>query len=356
MEKALVAMSGGVDSSVALYLMKEQGYDCTGITMKLFNNEDACVAREKACCSLKDIEDARSVSYALGVPYYVFNFTADFKAQVIDHFIEAYQNGATPNPCIDCNRYIKFERLFLRAKQLEMDYVVTGHYANRTYDTVSGRYLLQKGIDDSKDQSYVLYAMTQEQLKHTLFPVGNLPKTAVREIAEKLSFINAKKRDSQDICFVVDGDYAGFIRQHNPKLATEGNFVDLQGNVLGKHKGTIHYTVGQRKGIGIAFQTPMFVHSIQAQENTVTLCASQELYSSTLTASDFNWIAVEDANKPMRVKAKVRYKQTEQWAWAEQISKDQVQVTFDQPQRAITPGQAVVLYDGDVVVGGGTIL
>ena len=246
-------MSGGVDSSVAAYLMKEQGFDCTGITMKLFDNEDIGISSEKTCCSLEDVEDARSVASSLGIPFHVFNFSDDFNEQVIDRFIEAYEKGETPNPCIDCNRYMKFEKLMTRAKQLGVDYVVTGHYARIEYDEQHGRYLLKKGVDEAKDQSYALYTMTQDQLSHTLFPLGGLKKDEIREIAMSKGFINAKKRDSQDICFVRDGDYAGFIKQHTGKVYEAGNFIDSDGNVLGRHNGLIRYTIGQRKGIGLSF-------------------------------------------------------------------------------------------------------
>lgn len=355
MKKALIAMSGGVDSSVAAHIIKEQGYECIGVTMQLFKNEDIGL-REKTCCSLEDVEDARSVASKLGMPHYVFNFTEDFKKCVIGSFAKAYERGATPNPCIDCNRYMKFEKLLLRAKQLNIDYIVTGHYARIEYDEKSGRYLLKKAVDSTKDQSYVLYSMTQEQLKHTLLPLGNLHKSEVREIAEKHGFINAKKHDSQDICFVRDGDYAKFIEEYTGKTFEKGKFVDKEGNVLGEHKGIIRYTIGQRKGLGLAMPKPMYVCSKSVEENTVTLCEDEELYSTSLDANGFNWIAYEKIDKPIRVCAKVRYKHIEQWATATQTSADTVHIEFDKPQRAIAKGQAVVLYDGDTVVGGGTIL
>ena len=355
MKKALIAMSGGVDSSVAAYLMKSQGYDCMGVTMKLFHNEDIGISREHSCCSLDDVEDARSVAYALGIPYHVFNFSDRFEESVISRFISAYENGVTPNPCIDCNRYLKFDKLYLRAKELSYDYVVTGHYARIEKDDSSGRYLLKKALDADKDQSYVLYALTQEQLAHTIFPLGGLTKPEVREIAEAHGFINAHKQDSQDICFVQNGSYADFIEEHTGKSYPCGDFIDRDGNILGCHRGVIRYTVGQRKGLGISFSKPMYVCAVDPTENTVTLGKESELYSQALTAKDINLISVPTIDKPLRLKAKVRYRQPEQWATVTQTDADTLKIQFDEPQRAVTKGQAVVLYDGDTVVGGATI-
>lgn len=354
-KKALIAMSGGVDSSVAAYLMKEQGYLCTGITMKLFHNEDIDIPRDHSCCSLEDVEDARRVAYRLDIPYYVFNFSERFREDVLLPFIDAYENGRTPNPCIACNRYLKFDKLFHRAKELNFDYVVTGHYARIEQDENSGRYLLKKACDPSKDQSYVLYSMTQEQLAHTLFPLGAMSKVQTREIAEKQGFLNAHKHDSQDICFVPNGSYSDFIEHYTGKTYPEGNFLDTSGKVLGRHKGIIRYTVGQRKGLGLSLPAPMYVSSINPKDNTVILSREEDLYSQTLTAKDINLISVPRLDKPVRLKAKVRYRQPEQWATVTQLDEDTLKIVFEVPQRAITKGQSVVLYDGDLVVGGGII-
>ena len=354
MDKVLIAMSGGVDSSVAAFLMKEQGCQCIGATMKLFHNEDIGVKRTKTCCSLEDVEDARSAAFRLGIPYYVFNFSDDFKGQVIDRFIAAYERGATPNPCIDCNRYLKFERLYERARILGCDAIVTGHYAR--IEQENGRWLLKKSLDESKDQSYVLYSLTQEQLAHTRLPLGAMHKSETRRIAEEQGFYNADKPDSQDICFVPNGDYAGFIARFTGHNCSAGDFVDEEGHVLGRHKGIVHYTVGQRKGLGIAADAPLYVKQIDAASNRVVLSGNESLFSRELTANDFNWIAYDVPPRELRASARVRYHQREQAATVTVLGDGRVHLVFDEPQRAITPGQAVVLYDGDTVLGGGTIL
>ena len=355
-KKAIIAMSGGVDSSVAAYLMKEKGYDCIGATMKLYDNEDIHMEEEKTCCSLSDIDDARNVAYSLGMEYYVFNFTDNFEKEVIDRFINTYMCGGTPNPCIDCNRYIKFEKLMSRMYELEYDFVVTGHYAIIEQDPETGRYLLKKGLDETKDQSYVLYNMTQEQLSHTKFPLGEFTKTRRREIAEEKGFINARKNDSQDICFVPDGDYAKFIEQHCNTTFPEGDFVDLDGNVLGTHKGIIRYTVGQRKGLGLSLKSQLYVYDKDIENNRVILSDNEKLFKKTLFADNMNWISIEDISEPIRCKAKIRYKQKEAACVVEREDGGKVKITFDEPVRGITKWQAVVLYDNDIVVGGGTII
>lgn len=352
-ENALIAMSGGVDSSVAALLMKEKGYHCIGTMMKLFHNELACVPKEKSCCSLHDVEDARSVAYGLGIPFYVFNFTDAFQEQVIDRFISAYENEATPNPCIDCNRYMKFDKLYQRAMLLQCQYVVTGHYAR--IENVNGRYLLKKALDAEKDQSYVLYFLTQEQLAHTQFPLGELCKPEIRRIAEKHGFVNAQKKESQDICFVPDGDYGKVIEQKTGKTYPHGPFIDRSGRILGEHKGIIRYTIGQRKGIGLSNPDPIYVCEKRAQDNTIVLGKREELYTKELEITDVNWIAFEQAPSKLRVKVKVRYRQEEQWASVTPTGAQSAHIHFDEPQFAIAKGQAAVLYDGDLVVGGGTI-
>ena len=348
-------MSGGVDSSVAAYLLKQQDYICSGATMKLFSDIDTDDTKEKSCCSLRDVKDARSVANELDIPYFVYNFSDEFNKQVIERFVKAYIEGATPNPCIDCNRFIKFDKLLLRARQLEIDYLATGHYARIEYNNESGRFLLKKALDTSKDQSYFLYAMTQTQLAHTLFPLGTLSKPQVREIAQKMGFKNADKQDSQDICFVQDRDYGSFIEQYTGEKSKNGDYIDLKGNILGSHKGIIRYTIGQRRGLAIALNKPMYVHSKDTKNNTVTLCEDGDLFEKSLLASDFNWIAIKSIDTPIRIKAKIRYNQEEQWAMASQVSHNTVKIEFDEPQRAMAKGQAAVLYDGDIVVGGGTI-
>ncbi|MBQ1395894.1 MAG: tRNA 2-thiouridine(34) synthase MnmA [Eubacterium sp.] len=353
--KAMVAMSGGVDSSVAAYLTLQQGFETIGVTMKLYDNE--MIGEEKCgtCCSLSDVEDARSVANRLGIKYYVFNFEDDFENQVIRRFVSAYENGLTPNPCIDCNRYLKFQRLFRRGQELGQDKIVTGHYARVGFDPGSGRYLLKKAVDQKKDQSYVLYALEQEQLSRAMFPLGEMTKEEARAIAEEQGFINAHKHDSQDICFVPDGDYAGFIRRYTGKDYPPGDFVDREGNVLGTHKGIIRYTIGQRKGLGLALKEPMYVCEKDIIGNKVILGRNEDLFSRVVYADRFNWIACEAPPAPIRVGAKIRYSQKEAAATVTALSEDRVRIEFDEPQRAATAGQAAVLYDGDVVVGGGTI-
>ena len=353
--KALIAMSGGVDSSVAAFLTKDMGYDATGITLKLFDNEDIGEKREKTCCSLDDIDDARRVCLKLGIPYYVYNFKDSFKENVIDRFIRAYENGTTPNPCIDCNRYLKFGTLLHRAQELGCQYVVTGHYARIRRDPDTGRYLLYKAADKAKDQTYFLYCLTQDMLEHTLFPLGELTKPQVRAIAEEHGFVTARKHDSQDICFVPDGDYAAFLERYTGKTYPQGDFLDESGKVVGKHHGAVRYTIGQRKGLGLAMGEPVYVCGKNMQANTVTVGPNSSLFSSALQANDWNWFPFPELTEPMDVTVKIRHSQFEQPGRVFPEADGFARVEFAQPLRAVTPGQAVVLYQGDMVLGGGTI-
>lgn len=355
-KKAIIAMSGGVDSSVAAYLMVKEGYDCAGATLKLYDNPQCSFPGHRACCTPSDTEDARSVAARLGMLYYVFPMHDEFRHSVIDKFADTYLHGGTPNPCIDCNRFLKFSALLDKARELGCEYIASGHYARREQDPETGRFILKKGLDPTKDQSYVLYAMTQDQLAHTLFPLGSYTKKEIRHIAQEQGFINADKPDSQDICFVPDGDYARVIELRTGKRAQPGPFVDREGHVLGEHAGIIHYTIGQRKGLGLGIEHPYYVCEKRPEDNTVVLGPNEALFTTELDAGDFNWIAYDTPPAELHVKAKIRYRQQEQPATVTQNPDGTVHVSFDEPQRAIARGQAVVLYDGDTVVGGGTIL
>lgn len=441
-KKVLIAMSGGVDSSVAAALMVQEGYECIGCTMKLLDasvtdltekaseisagteagvsvtgfggtvpgekgSAGSCSAKAGSsgtdssaphtCCSLDDVEDARSVARKLGMPYYVFNFTSDFGEKVIDRFVRIYQAGGTPNPCIDCNRYMKFGRLFLRAQELGCDKVVTGHYARTCFDEKTGRWQLLRSKNRTKDQTYVLYAMTQEQLAHAAFPLGEFEgKEEVRQMAERYGFVNSHKPDSQDICFVPKGKYADFIEGRTGQKAPYGDFVDEEGHVLGEHKGLIRYTIGQRRGLGLALPAPLYVQKIDTENNQVVLTPEERLFSRRLIAEDFNWIWTPDWEKEWsqqtpessgsgaealsgrtrsvfsetaedcgadtppvgytcEVTAKPRYRAKEAEATARVLDGGKVEILFHEPQRALTIGQAVVLYMGEKVAGGGTI-
>lgn len=352
--KAIIAMSGGVDSSVAAKLMVDAGYDCAGCMMKLYQNEDAGLSHAQTCCSLDDVEDARAVAYRIGIPFYVFNFQQAFREQVIQKFVHSYESGQTPNPCIDCNRYLKFGKLYERARVLGFDFLVTGHYARIAHD--GRRYLLQKAVDPEKDQSYVLYDMTQELLAHTKFPLGEMTKTQTREIAERSGFLNAKKHDSQDICFVPNGDYASVVALHSQKTCPPGNFVDAEGHVLGRHKGVIHYTIGQHRKLGLSLPEARYVCKIDAAGNRVVLGAASELYAKEIDIGACNWISGAVPEHAFRCQVKIRYRQPEQWATVTPTGNTTAHIVFDAPQRAPAPGQAAVCYEGDVVLGGGTIV
>ncbi len=405
MKKALIAMSGGVDSSVAAFLTKEKGFDVAGVTMKMFGNELIGVSGESTCCSTSDVEDAAAICRKLGIPFHVFNFADEFDKEVVQRFVRAYEEGRTPNPCVDCNRYLKFGALFRRMRELGYDYIVTGHYARiekagepgghtvvagveqcgaadshtvvAGVEVPAGRYLLKKATDPKKDQSYFLYSLTQEQLAHVMFPLNDMDKSETRKIAEEQGFINARKHDSQDICFVPDGDHAGFIQRYTGKEYPHGDFVDEHGTVLGEHKGLIRYTVGQRKGLGLALPAPLYVCRKDTEKNQVVLAPDDHLFSKTLTVYDFNWIAFDESDVlngggsagdtentgnaapampgTFRGTVKVRYSQKESPATITPLGGGRVRIDFDEPVRAITSGQAAVVYDGDIVIGGGTI-
>lgn len=353
-KKVMLGMSGGVDSSVAALLLKNQGYEVVGVTMKLRPDEYMSESRSGGCCSLDDIDDARRVCYKLGIDHLVFNFTEMFSKKVIDYFVNEYKSARTPNPCIACNRYLKFDALLKKALQLNFDYIATGHYSVIEYDKDINRWLLKKA-KSSKDQSYVLYNLTQDQLAHTLMPLANFEKSYIRELAKENDLPVAQKPDSQDICFVENNDYAAFIEKYTGQKFKKGNFIDEQGNILGKHKGIMQYTIGQRRGLGISLGEHMYVTRINPQDNTITLGKESSCYSSSLTVADLNFIAFDKLRSDIKADVKIRYSARPAGARIIPISEDKVKVEFDTPQRSITKGQAAVFYDGDIVLGGGII-
>ncbi len=343
-KQAMIAMSGGVDSSVAAYLTQQAGFQCRAATMQLHTDGLS-----------QDVEDARRIAGILNMPFHVFDFLEEFRHHVMEDFIRCYEAGLTPNPCVTCNRNLKFGCFLKKAQELGCNCIVTGHYARIQEDLGTGRQLLYKAVDAGKDQSYFLGLLTQEQLGHTLFPLGAFTKEQAREIAEQNGFINARKRDSQDICFVPDGDFYKFIKGYTGKTYASGDFLDLQGKTVGKHSGAIAYTLGQRKGLGLAMGEPVYVCAKDMAANTVTVGPNEALYHRSLLAANWSWFPFEALTEPIHVKAKARSRMTEQPAWVYPLENGEVRVEFDEPQRAITPGQAVVLYDGDMVVGGGII-
>ena len=353
--RVLMAMSGGVDSSVSALVLRDAGYDVEGVTLKLFDNDDACIEGESTCCSLKDADDARQVCLELGIPHFVYNFTRTFNADVMDRFCNGYLNGETPNPCIDCNRYVKFAALQQRRRKLGYDYVATGHYARIAFNDKTGRYELKRGLDANKDQSYVLFHLDQETLAHMLFPLGELTKPQVRELASSHGFINAEKAESQDICFVPDGDYAGFIARRTGSTFEPGNIVNRDGRVLGRHNGLIHYTIGQRKGIGVAYSEPLYVFAKNPARNELVVDTDENTRCTSVEVDDVNFIARASLPQPERFTAKTLYRQTAKPCTVHQTGTSSIRITFDEPQRASAPGQAAVVYEGDTVICGGTI-
>ncbi|MBS6517948.1 MAG: tRNA 2-thiouridine(34) synthase MnmA [Clostridium sp.] len=355
--KVVVGMSGGVDSSVAAWLLKKQGYDVIGVTMQIWQDQDQQTEEENGgCCGLSAVDDARRVASKLEIPYYVMNFKKEFRKYVMDYFVDEYLNARTPNPCIACNRFVKWEALLKRSLDIGASYIATGHYA-RIEQLPNGRYALRKSATAEKDQTYALYSLTQEQLSHTLMPVGEFTKDEIRAMARELDLQTADKPDSQEICFIPDHDYAKFIAEDTDRELPEGNFVDQNGRILGRHKGLIHYTVGQRKGLNLSMGHPVFVVELRPETNEVVIGDSQDVFSKSLRCRNLNWMAVDGLHgQEMRFMAKIRYGHKGALCTVREVGPDLVECEFDEPQRAITPGQAVVFYDGEYVAGGGTIL
>lgn len=353
--KVVVGMSGGVDSSVAAYLLKEQGYEVIGLTMQIWQT-DAEADKDGGCCGLSAVDDARRVCQKLEIPHYVMNFREDFKRDVIDYFLDEYQKGKTPNPCIACNRYVKWESMLAKSLQIGADYIATGHYAKVIHDENTGRYMLKQSKTLAKDQTYALYNLTQYQLQHTLMPLGEYTKDEIRKIAADIGLAVASKPDSQEICFIPDDNYPKYIEEQTGKKAKPGKFITKDGKVLGQHKGIIHYTIGQRKGLGIAYGKPLFVAKINPEDNTVVLGDNADIFSNTLYANKINLMPFDKIEGKLECSAKIRYSHRPEKCTVEMIGDDQIKCVFEEPQRAITPGQAIVLYDGEVVIGGGTIL
>ena len=356
-KKVIIGMSGGVDSSVAAYILKEQGYMVSGITMNLWQKEEnEVIERKGGCCGLGDIEDARRVANTLNIEHHVLNFRNDFKKNVINNFIDEYKNGRTPNPCIACNRYVKWQTLLNRLIPMGADYMATGHYAKITRSDKNGRFTISMSDGGHKDQSYALFNLSQDQLQRTIFPLGNYKKEKVREIASQIKLTIAKKPDSQEICFIPDNNYGSFLEKNLNEKVEVGNFIDSDGNVLGKHKGIIYYTIGQRKNLGISFGVPMYVKKIIPKTNEVMLAKDKDLFSKTLTAGDLNFMLAEEINKPTFVMAKIRYSHKPANAVIF-VENGKLTCNFEEPQRAVTPGQAAVFYnENGHILCGGTIL
>ena len=351
-KRVVIAMSGGVDSSVTAALLKDRGFEVIGITMQIWERSQD----RNGCCGIGSVEDAKKVAYKLGIPHYVLNFRDIFKEKVIANFCEEYKDGRTPNPCIRCNQYIKFDALLKKARQIGADYIATGHYARIEFENKRKRYLLKKGIDFRKDQSYVLYVMNQEQLQHTLMPLGKFTKTQIRKIAKEKNLPVANKPESQEICFIPDNCYGEFLKEYIPEGIRPGNIINKEGKVIGEHRGITFYTIGQRKGIGIAAKEPLYVTSINQENNTLVVGEKKDLFSDELIADNLNFVYMDKLETPIKVEAKVRYLHPAAQAVVTSEGDGRAKVKFDQPQQAITPGQAAVFYNGDIVVGGGTII
>lgn len=355
-KKVVIGMSGGVDSSVAAYLLKEAGYDVVGVTMQIWQDEDTCSQEENGgCCGLSAVDDARRVANQLDIPYYVMNFKQDFKENVMDYFLDEYLKGRTPNPCIACNRYVKWESLLKRSLDIGADYIATGHYA-RVIQLDNGRYTLRKSATTAKDQTYALYNLTQKQLSHTLMPVGDYTKDEIRKLAENINLQVANKPDSQEICFIPDNNYGRFISENTELEIKPGNFITTTGEIIGKHKGIPYYTVGQRKGLNLSMGHPVFVVELRPETNEIVIGNNEEVFYDRLYANQINFMSIPDIEGDIRVMAKIRYNHQGATATIKKIAKDIIECKFDEPQRAITPGQAVVFYEQDYVVGGGTII
>ena len=351
--RVVVGMSGGVDSSVTAYLLKKQGYEVIGVTMQVWPEDKEYEEREGGCCSLSSVEDARRFDHKVGIPFYVMNFSDIFVEKVIQPFIDEYLAGRTPNPCIACNKFIKFDAFLKKANALGADYIATGHYAKIYKD--KGRFLIKRSEDDKKDQTYVLYNMTQYQLEHTLMPCGDYSKDRIREIAKEIGLSVHNKKDSEEICFIPDNDHGAYIKRQKPQKVKEGNFVDSHGNILGKHKGIVYYTIGQRKGLGIALGKPMFVKDINPLTNEVVLGSEEDIFKTQLIADGINFIPFDKLDAPMKVQAKIRYASKATEATIYPCENSKVKVVFEKVVRAITKGQSVVFYNDDLLLGGGII-